>query len=163
MDDAVLNKVLWMAPYGLFLVGSRAGEERNGMTGSLFMQVSFAPVTVAVAVENGAVTRRLIDAGRVFSVNWWAREETRVFVKFSRPATQEGAALNGWAFHDGVTGAPIFDDAVSYVDCTVNASHDAGTHTVFYGEVRDAGIQHPDVALARMEDTRMKYGGVARH
>ena len=40
---------------------------------------------------------------------------------------------------------------------------DCGTHTLFLGEVIDAAFATDDeVEIARMEDTRMKYGGVKR-
>ena len=68
--------------------------------------------------------------------------------------------LNGFAFHDGATGAPILDQAVAYVDCEVRQSVDVGDHTLFIGEVVDAGFQTAeDTAVLRMEDTRMNYGG----
>ena len=35
-----------------------------------------------------------------------------------------------------------------------------GDHTLFLGEVADAGFQKPeDTPVLRMEDTRMNYGG----
>ena len=37
---------------------------------------------------------------------------------------------------------------------------DVGSHTLFVGEVVDAGFQKDeDTAVLRMEDTRMNYGG----
>ena len=37
---------------------------------------------------------------------------------------------------------------------------DVGSHTLFVGEVVDAGFQkNEDTAVLRMEDTRMNYGG----
>ena len=30
--DRLRRRVLWSLPYGLYVVGSRAGERRNGMT-----------------------------------------------------------------------------------------------------------------------------------
>ena len=50
-------------PYGVFLVGSRSGEDRNLMTASWGSQCSFEPRLYTVFVETDAHTRRLIDAG----------------------------------------------------------------------------------------------------
>ncbi len=71
--------------------------------------------------------------------------------------------LNGRAVTEGVTGAPVFDEAIAYVDCEVRQAHDLGSHTLFIGEVVDAGIRDDDARSASMSDTRMKYGGVKRH
>ena len=45
----------------------------------------------------------------------------------------------------------------------MRAAHDLGTHTLFVGEVVDAGIVDDEARAAAMSDTRMKYGGVKRH
>lgn len=164
LDPALLNRVLWKIPNVLCLVGSGSGEEWNGMTTSWVTQVAMEPVLVAVSVDTSAVTNRLMRSGAAFSVNLWDRGDTRPFVKFSKPATRDGLALNGRPVRPGRLGVPIFEEAVAWLECAVTAVHPLGTHDLFLGEVVDAGfredVDDPDVA--RMEDTRMKYGGVRR-
>jgi flavin reductase (DIM6/NTAB) family NADH-FMN oxidoreductase RutF len=163
VDDELLNRVTWKIPNALALVGSRAGDERNAMTTSWITQLSMAPVLIGVGVDNDAVTHRLITAGGSFSVNLWNAEDTRVFVKFSKPAADDGASLNGRAVHAATTGAPVFDEAIAWLDCEVRHRLDLGTHTLFVGEVVDAAIADDEAQPASMRDTRMKYGGVKRH
>ncbi len=162
IDDELLNRVTWKIPNALALVGSRAGDERNAMTTSWITQLSMEPVLVGVGIDNSAVTRRLIADGGSFSVNLWDATDTKVFVKFSKPATYADGALNGRPVRDGTTGVPVFDDAVAWFECEVRQSHDLGTHTLFIGEVVDAGIRDDEAQPASMADTRMKYGGVKR-
>ena len=163
LDDELLNRVTWKIPNALALVGSKAGDERNAMTTSWITQLSMEPVLIGVGVDNSAVTHRLISEGGSFTVNLWNAEDTRVFVKFSKPATDDGATLNGRAVRAGRTGAPIFDEAVAWMDCEVRHRLDLGTHTLFVGEVVDAAINDDQARPASMDDTRMKYGGVKRH
>jgi flavin reductase (DIM6/NTAB) family NADH-FMN oxidoreductase RutF len=162
LDDELINKVTWKIPNALVLVGSRAGDERNAMTASWVTQVAMEPVLIAVGVDNKAVTRRLIADSGAFSVNLWDAEDTKVFVKFSKPAAYEDGTLNGRAVRDGTTGAPIFDEAVAWLDCEVRHALDLGSHTLFVGELVDAAIVSDDKRAASMADTRMKYGGVKR-
>lgn len=164
VPDETINKVMWSIPNVLCLVGSADGEEWNAMTTSWVTQVAMEPVLVAIGVDKKAVTHRLIADGGSFTINLWDREDTRPFVKFSKPATRDGNTLNERPVRLGVTGTPIFEEAVAYADCRVWKSVDCGTHTLFLGEVVDAGFQNDgeDVPVARMEDTRMKYGGVRR-
>lgn len=162
--DKLRRRVLWTFPSGLFVIGSRAGDRRNGMTANWVCQVSFDPKLVAVSVESGAYTHELIVEGGVFSVNVVDREDRAIVRKFTKPVEVdlEARTLNGFPFHDGRTGAPILDQAVAYVECEVRerlALKEAG-HTVFLGEVVDAAFQKPeDTPVLRMEDTRMNYGG----
>ena len=163
IDDEVLNKVTWKIPNALALIGSRAGDERNAMTASWITQLSMEPVLIGVAIDNDAVTRRLIADGGSFTVNLWNADDTRVFVKFSKPAIDDGSTLNGRPVHSAVTGAPVFDEAVAWMDCEVRHRLDLGTHTLFVGEVVDTAINDAAARTASMSDTRMKYGGVKRH
>lgn len=164
IDAETLNRVLWKIPNVLCLIGSRSGDEWNGMTASWVTQISMEPVLVAVSVDASAVTNRLIREGGIFSVNLWDRDDTRTFVKFSKPAEKSEMALNGRPIREGVTGVPVFTEAVGWIECTVWQTVECGTHDLFIGEVVDTGFREDveDPAVARMEDTRMKYGGVKR-
>jgi flavin reductase (DIM6/NTAB) family NADH-FMN oxidoreductase RutF len=164
VDAETINKVMWAIPNALCLVGSASGEEWNGMTQSWVSQVSMEPVLIAISVDNKAVTNRLIREGGAFSVNLWDRSDTRVFVKFSKPAKRDGMTLNGRPVRIGETGVPIFEEAVAWIECRLHDTIDVGTHTLFLGEVVDTGF-HDDregTPVARIDDTRMKYGGVRR-
>ena len=162
MDPALLNLVTWMIPNALALIGSAAGEEQNAMTASWVTQLSMEPVLIGVGVDNKAVTHRLIGAGGGFSVNLWSPDDTKVFVKFSKPAVSENGTLNGRPVRTAVTGAPVFEEAVAWMDCAVRQAIDLGTHTLFIGEVVAAEVNVPDSRAAAVSDTRMKYGGVKR-
>ena len=160
--DKLRRRVLWTMPYGLYVLGSRAGDRRNGMTLNWVTQVSFDPKLIAVSVEKEAFTHELIAEGGVFSLNLVDREDRAIVRKFTKPVEVdlEARTLNGFAFHDGLSGAPVLDQAVACVDCVVRQQVDVGDHTLFLGEVVDAGFQKPeDTPVLRMEDTRMNYGG----
>jgi len=161
--DKLRRRVLWKMPYGLYVVGGRAGSNYNLMTLNWATQVSFDPKLVGIGVEKTAHTHGLIAEGGVFSLNILSREDRAIVRKFVKPVELDEAArtLNGFAFHDGRSGAPILDQAVAYVDCDVRYPVDCGGHTFFIGEVVDAAFQVEDeeAEVLRMEDTRMSYGG----
>lgn len=159
-----INKVMWQIPNALCLIGAASGDEWNGMTQSWVSQVAMRPVLVAISVDSHALTNRLIKEGGAFSVNLWDQNDTRVFVKFSKPAQREGLALNGRPVRVGQTGVPIFEEAVAYIECRVARTVELGSHDLFVGEVVDAGFNEgrEGTPVASMSDTRMKYGGVLR-
>jgi len=39
-----------------------------------------------------------------------------------------------------VSGATVFEDSLAYVDCTVDAAHEAGDHTIYVGAVESADV-----------------------
>jgi flavin reductase (DIM6/NTAB) family NADH-FMN oxidoreductase RutF len=161
--DRLRRRVLWAMPSGLYVVGSTdGGQRRNAMTLNWATQVSFAPKLLAIGVEHDAFTHELIEASGVFCLNVIARDDRAIVRKFTKPVEVDLAArtLNGFAFHDGVTGAPVLDQAVAYVDCEVRERVACGDHTLFIGEVVDTAFQQPEeTEVLRMEDTRMNYGG----
>ena len=162
MDPELINKVTWKIPNALALVGSASGDEWNGMTTSWITQLSMEPVLIGVGIDNKAVTHRLITESGAFSVNLWSSEDTRPFVKFSKPAVRDGDTLNGRVVREGVTGVPVFAEAIAWMECEVRSSTDYGTHTLFAGEIVAAGVNDDEQRAAAVSDTRMKYGGVKR-
>jgi flavin reductase (DIM6/NTAB) family NADH-FMN oxidoreductase RutF len=162
--DKLRRRVLWSMPSGLYAVGSRgtSDERRNLMTLNWATQVSSDPKLLGIGVEKPAFTHELISEGGVFSLNIIDRDDRAIVRKFTKPVDVDVDAqtLNGFAFHDGFTGAPILDQAVAYIDCRVSQAIDCGSHTFFIGEVVDSGFQKDEETPAlRMEDTRMSYGG----
>ena len=162
MDSETINKVTWKIPNALALVGSASGEEWNGMTTSWITQLSMEPALIGIGVGHQAVTHRLISEGGSFTVNLWDSDDTRPFVKFSKPAERDGNTLNGRPVFTATTGAPVFEEAIAWLDCEVRDSTDYGTHTLFVGEVVDVGLRDEEPRAAAISDTRMKYGGVKR-
>ncbi len=161
--DRLRRRVLWTMPSGLYVVGSTDGaERRNAMTLNWATQVSNEPKLLAIGVEKEAYTHELVTTGQVFSLCLIDREERAIVRKFTKPVEVDLAArtLNGFLYVDGVTGAPILAQAVAYLDCTVHQAVDCGGHTLFLGEIVDAGFRAiEDTPVLRMEDTRMNYGG----
>jgi flavin reductase (DIM6/NTAB) family NADH-FMN oxidoreductase RutF len=160
--DKLRRRVLWSLPSGLYVVGSRSGDRRNLMTLNWATQVSFEPKLVGISVEKTAVTHQLIADGGSFTLNTVAREDRAIVRKFTKPVEHDAAAgtLNGFAFHDGPTGAPILDQAAAWLACEVRNPVDCGGHTFFIGEIVDCAFTGAeDTEVLRMEDTRMSYGG----
>jgi flavin reductase (DIM6/NTAB) family NADH-FMN oxidoreductase RutF len=160
--DRLRRRVLWTLPYGLYVVGSHAGDRWNGMTLNWATQVAFEPKLVGIGVERTALTHELIAASGVFTLCTIARDDRAVVRKFTKPVEVdlEARTLNGFGFHTGVTGAPILDLAPAHLECEVRTTVEVGGHSFFIGEVVACGFAgDEDVEVLRMEDTRMNYGG----
>ena len=161
--DKLRRRVLWKMPSGLYVVGSTDGaERRNGMTANWVTQLSFDPKWIGVGIEQAALTHELIDAAGVFSVCLIDREDRAIVRKFTKPVEVDRAAstLSGFPYVERATGAPILAQSVAFLDCVVRDRMVVGEHTLFAGEVVEAGfLKDEDTEVLRMEDTRMNYGG----
>jgi flavin reductase (DIM6/NTAB) family NADH-FMN oxidoreductase RutF len=163
--DRHRRRVLWALPTGLYLIGSRHGDDVNMMTANLVVQVCMEPKLVAVALERDSMTARLVNAGGGFTVSLLSRDQRDVIRRFVKPVTEIERSAEGtvvaMAAHAvtevGPYRVPILTSAVGYLACTVTTSEPLGSHTLCIGEVTDVGGEPTDVL--RMEDTRMHYGG----
>jgi len=162
--DRLRRRVLWTMPSGLYVVGSTdKGERRNLMTLNWTTQVASDPKWLGISVERDAFTHELVEAGRVFSVNIIDREDRAIIRKFTKPVDVDLAArtLNGFPYVDGTTtGAPVLAQAVAFLECEVRQTVPVGDHSLFLGEITNAGfLKDEETPVLRMEDTRMNYGG----
>jgi flavin reductase (DIM6/NTAB) family NADH-FMN oxidoreductase RutF len=163
--DRHRRRVLWAMPTGLYLIGSRAGDEVNLMTANLVVQVCIEPKLVAVALERDALTMRLVREGGAFSVSLLPRTERVVVRHFVKPVVEiersdddAVLALSGHAVNEvGPERLPVLASAVGYLYCPLTRTEELGSHVLCIGEVVEVGGEPSDVL--RMEDTRMHYGG----
>jgi flavin reductase (DIM6/NTAB) family NADH-FMN oxidoreductase RutF len=163
--DRHRRRVLWAMPAGLYLIGSRNGDEVNLMTANLVIQVCMEPKLVAVALERDSVTVRLVTESNGFSISLLHRTDRDVVRRFVKPVNEverdeDGAvvALSGQPVTEvGTDRLPVLAQSAGYIVCSLSRAEELGSHTLCIGEVVDVGGEPSDVL--RMEDTRMHYGG----
>jgi flavin reductase (DIM6/NTAB) family NADH-FMN oxidoreductase RutF len=163
--DRHRRRVLWAMPTGLYLIGSRSGDEINLMTANLVVQVCMEPKLIAVALERDSVTARLVMTSNAFSVSLLHRSDRDVVRRFVKPVKDvdrgpDGAvlSLSGHPVTEvGTDRLPVLANATAYLVCTLSRAVELGSHTLCIGEVVDVAGEPSEVL--RMEDTRMHYGG----
>ena len=161
LDEQAKKTALQQLTTGMVIVGSKGdGDALNAMTANWVVQTSFHPPMVAVAIEQDARTRQLIDQGKVFSINIVrAGPEAEALVgKFVKPAKRAGNKLEEEPFTTAETGAPLLANALSWVDCRVTGQIESGDHVVYIGEVVQAGVNGEGTPLT-LEALGWHYGG----
>jgi flavin reductase (DIM6/NTAB) family NADH-FMN oxidoreductase RutF len=122
---------------GVTVVTSRDGEHGYGMTANSFSSVSLDPPLVLVCVIARTEGSAVIERHGNFAVNILAADQepiSRYFASKDRPRGAE--AFRDVSHKLGVTGCPIIDGVAGHLDCTLVASHEAGDHVIFVGEVK---------------------------
>jgi len=77
--------------------------------------------------------------------SWDHQGQLDLAFTFFKPAQREGQTIGGQPFRPGTTGAPILENTPAFVECRLIDSIEAGDHSVFVGEVVDAGVsQEPE-------------------
>ena len=139
IDATDFRHVMRKFATGVTALTVRDGDRIHGMTANAFASVSLNPTLVLVCIEKGNVTHDSVSRAHNFAINILSAEQELLAKRFAKQIAAPADPFTDVSFHATATGAPIIDDCVAYVDCRVIAAHDAGDHTIFVGQVEDAG------------------------
>ncbi len=135
----VFRQALRRWPSGVTVVTMPAADGPHGMTASAFCSVSVAPPQVLVVVDRRWRSHDLIAAVGAFCVNILAEDQVAWSERFAGRGQAEDR-FAGIATASAATGAPCLTDARAWLDCRVVATHEAGDHSIFVGEVLAVGL-----------------------
>lgn len=118
---------------GVTIVTVKVGDEVHGMTVSAFVSVSAAPPLISVVINQNSRGYELLERpGAVFAANILREDQEALSNRFA--FMEDRFAEGDWS--TAVTGAPVLSDALAWVDCTIYSRCNAGTHTIYVGEVQ---------------------------
>ncbi len=158
MNEDAKRNILRKIPYGLYVIGVKDQHSHHAFTGSWFSQCSMKPPRVMLGVRQGTHSLELIKAGKIFSVNFLAKEDKKILEQFFKPTPASGNRFGELGFSEKKTGAPVLDAAVAYLDCEVKNILEDGDHAVVIGEIVEAEVLKDQATLV-MSDTPWHYGG----
>src|ERR687889_2557477 len=137
IDPDSFRSVLGRFASGITVVTTRDAEQRDvGMTVSAFCSVSLKPPLVQVCVDPPALLPAALAVSTRYGVSILASEQEALSRRF---ATAESTRrFDGIGYRRGESGVILLDDALAHLECRIVASHEAGDHTMFVGEVESA-------------------------
>jgi len=115
-----------------------------GMTANSFTSLSLDPMLVLVCVDKSTRTLEFMQEAGVWAVNILGLDQERVSRTFATKDFSEERKMVDTPYHPGVTGAPLIEGAIAYIECRTWASYEGGDHLILVGEVQDATITHAD-------------------
>ena len=111
------------------------GDGPKGMTVTAFSSVSAEPPQVLVCLNQSADTGALIQDQKAFAVNILNAGQQSVSNQFAGGSSQQERFANvDW--EAGVTGAPLLNQAIASLECTLVEQVKAGSHWIVIGEVQ---------------------------
>jgi flavin reductase (DIM6/NTAB) family NADH-FMN oxidoreductase RutF len=122
-------------PSGVTIVTIKSGEQIHGLTVSAFASVSPDPPLIAVIIDHHHTAHRMLEGeGAVFAVNILHQDQVDLSNRFAWIKDEERFAAGDWG--TAATGAPVLEDALAWLDCTIYERLPAGTHTIYVGQVQ---------------------------
>ena len=127
-----VGKALGKVVSGLYVVTTKFEEKDDAVLASWVNQCSFEPPAVTIALATIRSARLLVEASDAFIVNVLPKEDMALLKHFSRPPEE---IFKGVKTRKGFNGIKILSDAVSYLECEVAHSMQAGDHVLYVGEI----------------------------
>lgn len=132
-DSATFRRVLGHYPTGVCVVTAvEADDAPVGMVVGSFTSVSLDPPLVAFFPAKSSTSWPRIEAIGKFCVNILASDQQSLCRQIAGPGPDK---FNGIAHRASANGSPILDDVVAWIDCTLDAVHEAGDHYIVLGRV----------------------------
>jgi flavin reductase (DIM6/NTAB) family NADH-FMN oxidoreductase RutF len=120
---------------GVTVMTTAVGKHLHGMTVSAFASVSLQPLLVLGSIERTTVMRRMLLESQAFAINILGERSESTARFFADNARLDGPEFRQDAYHLGVTGSPILEEATGYIEARLYATHQAGDHDIVVGEV----------------------------
>jgi flavin reductase len=157
LSDDAFRRVMRRWASGVTVVTVRHEEHVRAMLVTSFLSVSLDPPLILVSIKRGGDTHRLLEASQRFAVNILHDGHADLANRLGYLNEESARSLRTVPFHSGVTGAPILDDCLAYLDCRVVEQHEATDHTLYVGQVEDGAerdgypLMHWERAFHRLE------------
>ncbi|MCW2984326.1 MAG: hsaB 3 [Conexibacter sp.] len=133
IEPAVFRRVLGHFPTGVAVV---TAIDEDGVPAGLavgsFSSVSLDPPLVSFAATRTSSSFAGIRTASSFAVNILSSSQEDLCRRFATPGIDKFAGID---WHPGLTGAPLLEGVVAWVDCEFEAVHEAGDHYIALGRV----------------------------
>ena len=154
VDQLEFRRVMGHFATGVTVVTTHDGDGKlAGLTANAVASVSLDPPMVLVCVDKQSDSYPSFAASRAFVINILSKRQETLSRRFAKSG---GDKFTGIGYHIGVTGAPILDDTIAFIECEVRYDFDAGDHSIYVGEATG-------IAVSSEEDPLLYFRGGYRN
>ena len=137
IDSAHFRTVMGHFATGVTIVTAVHEETPVGFTAQSFVSLSLDPPLIAVCPGVSSSSWPRIAAAEGMCVNILGAHQEAMCRAFASAGSDKFAGV-GW--HPApITGAPVLDGCLAWVDCRIEASHEGGDHLVVIARVLELG------------------------
>jgi flavin reductase (DIM6/NTAB) family NADH-FMN oxidoreductase RutF len=143
IDPKWFRQVLGQYPTGVCVV-TADDDGPAGMAVGSFTSVSLDPPLVAFLADKSSTTWPRIQKAGHFCANVIAADQEHVCRAFARKGGDKFGEL---PWRPARSGAPILDGAIAWIDCEIDAVHEAGDHYIVIGAARELDVARAHLPL----------------
>ncbi len=158
MDEEAKKTALRMIPYGLYVLGTKDGEDLGASTVNWVTQASFKPPLLVLGVKTDSGAFQQLKTNGAFALSILGTGQKDTAFAFFKPTETEGDTINGHRFETKETGTPILIDAPAWVEARVTDIVERGDHAVIVAEVTGAGVRQ-ETSVLTLTEVGVFYGG----
>ncbi len=140
LTDQTLRKMRGLFASGVTVVTTVHDGKLRGVTVSAFSSMSLNPPLVLICLANESESKDWIAESGIFAVNILSDEQEFLSERFAARAPTVNARFEGVPYYTAITGSPLLAESLAWYDCSVEATHDGGDHTIFIGRVEAVGF-----------------------
>jgi flavin reductase (DIM6/NTAB) family NADH-FMN oxidoreductase RutF len=134
-DSALFRAVMSRFATGVTVATTCQGSRRVGITVNAFASVSLEPPLVLICLDRTSRVHDIFIKSGIYAINVLSSDQEELSRCFAGDTECRHDEFCGVASHPEVTGAPVFDDALAFVDCRIEHVYDGGDHDILVGRV----------------------------
>lgn len=135
LDPEALRSAMRAWSAGVTVVTAVYEGEMHGMTVNSFTSISLTPPLLIISLQQNTRTHELVMKSRAFGLTILAVDQVNVSDLFAGRMPEVEDRLATVKTETLVTGSPLIVGGLSWLDCRVVQTYDAGMTTLFISEV----------------------------
>jgi flavin reductase (DIM6/NTAB) family NADH-FMN oxidoreductase RutF len=115
-------------------------QDYHGLTANAFSSVSLDPPLVLVCVDHDTESYERLESEEIdgYCINILSKSQKDLGEYFAGMKELAHDPFETRVVGDRDTQAPVFEQSLAYLDCSIHDSHVAGDHTIYIGKVEQA-------------------------
>lgn len=135
LDSEQLRAAMRAWTTGVTVVTATHNGITHGMTVNSFTSISLEPALIAISLGHASRTRELVSRAGAFGLTILSAEQQAISDLFAGRTNNTGDRFANIKTKTLVTGAPLIEGGLAWLDCRVVHTYDGGMNILFIGEV----------------------------
>ena len=140
-EQEFFRQVMGHFATGVTIVTTASNEGLSGLTVNAFASVSLEPPLVLICVDLKSHTLDYLHSSGNFAVNFLTDQQEALSRCFATTSAERYEYFCHAPYHVAVTGSPILDGILAFIDARIVAEYPGGDHSIFLGQVEAMGAE----------------------